>query len=200
MSDTDAELLIHHVVSESLQVKTQFFAENSAGIIQAADAMVRAYRDGKKLLLFGNGGSAADAQHIAAEFVVRYIPDRKALPALALSTDTSILTSASNDHGYSTIFSRQIDALGVKGDVAIAISTSGNSPSVLEGIDMARSKGLFVLGFTGKTGGQMARRTDLLFRVPSTVTPRIQEAHILLGHILCELVDRSLFPDLYPKD
>jgi D-sedoheptulose 7-phosphate isomerase len=197
---TNAEQFINHVVSESLRIKARFFEENTATIIRAADAIVAAIRAGKKLLLFGNGGSAADAQHIAAEFVVRFVPERNALPALCLSTDTSILTAASNDHGYSTVFSRQIDALGANGDIALAISTSGNSPSVLEAINTARSKGLFVIGFTGESGGKMGDQTNILFRVPSTVTPRIQEAHILLGHILCELVDRSLFPNVYPKD
>jgi D-sedoheptulose 7-phosphate isomerase len=197
---TDAKQIINDVVSESLRVKSQFFAESTGDIIQAAEVIAGAFSDGKKVMLFGNGGSAADAQHIAAEFVVRYVADRKALPAVSLVTDTSILTAASNDHGYSSVFARQIDALGTKGDVAIAISTSGNALSVLEGMDMARSKGLFVIGFSGKTGGKMAERADILFRVPSTVTARIQEAHVLLGHVVCELVDRSLFPNLYPKD
>jgi D-sedoheptulose 7-phosphate isomerase len=196
----DAAKFIDQVVSESLRVKSQFFTENSTLIIKTAEKMADAFRSGHKLLLFGNGGSAADAQHIAAEFVVRFIPDRKAIPALSLATDTSVLTAASNDHGYSTVFSRQIDALGAPGDIAIGISTSGNSPSVLEGLDMAAGKEMFTIGFSGESGGKMNNRADVLFRVPSTQTPRIQETHILLGHVLCEIVDRILFPDVYPKD
>ena len=196
----DAKQFVSHVVSESLRVKSQFFAENTLLIIRAAETVAAAFDGGRKLLLFGNGGSAADAQHIAAEFVVRFVPNRKPLPAISLSTDTSVLTAASNDHGFATVFSRQIDALGMPGDIAIGISTSGNSPSILEGLDMARKKDLFIIGLTGETGGKMNDRADLLFRVPSTYTPRIQETHLLLGHVLCELVDRILFPDLYPKD
>jgi D-sedoheptulose 7-phosphate isomerase len=196
----DATQLVNNFVSESLRVKSQFFNENATRIVDAAETIAHGFRNGRKVLLFGNGGSAADAQHLATEFVVRFMPDRPPLPALSLSTDTSILTASSNDYGYPTVFSRQIEALGLKGDIAIAISTSGNSPSVLEGIDMARSKGLFTIGFTGESGGKMNDRVEVLFRVPSRVTPRIQETHLLLGHILCELVDRSLFPDLYPKD
>jgi D-sedoheptulose 7-phosphate isomerase len=150
--------------------------------------------------LFGNGGSAADAQHIAAEFVGRFIPDRVPLPALSLATDTSALTALGNDYGYNTVFSRQVEALGNAGDVAIGISTSGNSPNVLEAVDAARKKGLFTIGFTGSDGGKMKGRTDVLFCVPTRMTPRIQETHITLGHVLCELIDRELFPDAYPQD
>jgi D-sedoheptulose 7-phosphate isomerase len=157
-------------------------------------------RGGHKVLFFGNGGSAADSQHLAAELVGRFGPDRSPLAAISLSTDTSILTAVGNDYGYENIFARQIAGLGHAGDTAIAISTSGNSPSVLGGIDVARSKGLFTVGFTGETGGKMQGRVEVLFRVPSRQTPRIQETHILLGHILCELVDRQLFPEIYPTD
>lgn len=196
----DATQLIDRFVSESLRVKAQFFSENAQRIADVAENMARGFRNGRKVLLFGNGGSAADAQHIAAEFVGRFIPDRRPLPALSLSTDTSVLTALGNDYGYQKVFSRQIEAVGVEGDTAVAISTSGNSPSVLEAIDTARGKGLFTVGFTGENGGKMNDRVDVLFRVPSRGTPRIQETHLLLGHILCELVDRDLFPDLYPKD
>ena len=154
-------------------------------------------RDGAKVLFFGNGGSAADAQHLAAEFVGRFIPDRAALPAISLTTDSSVLTAIGNDYGYDHVFSRQIEALANDGDVAIAISTSGNSPNILLGIDAARERGLYTLGLTGESGGKMLDRVDVLFRVPSCITPRIQETHILLGHILCELIDRSLFPEAY---
>jgi D-sedoheptulose 7-phosphate isomerase len=196
----DAAQLIDQFVSESLRVKAQFFEGSKETIARTAETIAHGLRTGHKILFFGNGGSAADAQHLAAELVGRFGPDRSPLAALSLSTDTSILTAVGNDYGYENIFSRQIAALGQAGDTAIAISTSGNSPSVLEGIDMARTKGLFTVGFTGETGGKMKDRVEVLFRVPSRQTPRIQETHILLGHILCELVDRQLFPEIYPTD
>jgi D-sedoheptulose 7-phosphate isomerase len=196
----DASQLIDGFVAESLRVKTQFFQENKDRIVQTAEVIAHGLRSGRKILLFGNGGSAADAQHLAAEMVGRFGPDRSALPAISLSTDTSILTAIGNDYGYEKVFARQIEALGQPGDTAIGISTSGNSPSVLEAIDVAQSKGLFTVGFTGETGGKMKDRTEVLFRVPSRQTPRIQETHILLGHVICELVDRELFPEAYPTD
>ncbi|MBI4471032.1 MAG: D-sedoheptulose 7-phosphate isomerase [Acidobacteria bacterium] len=196
----NAAQLIDAFVTESLHVKTRFFAENKESIIHVAETVAHGLRNGRKVLLFGNGGSAADAQHIAAEFVGRFIPDRIPLPALSLSTDTSALTALANDYGYEKVFARQIDALGSAGDTAIGISTSGNSPSVLLALDAARAKGLFTVGFTGESGGKMNGRCEVLFRVPSRTTPRIQETHIMLGHIICELIDRELFPDSYPKD
>jgi D-sedoheptulose 7-phosphate isomerase len=196
----DAAKLIDQFVSESLRVKTQFFEQNKDAIVRTAETIAHGLRSGHKVLFFGNGGSAADAQHLAAELVGRFGPDRAPLAGISLSTDTSILTALGNDYGYENVFSRQIAALGHAGDAAIAISTSGNSPSVIEGIDVARSKGLFTVGFTGETGGKMKDRVEVLFRVPSRQTPRIQETHILLGHILCELVDRQLFPEIYPTD
>jgi D-sedoheptulose 7-phosphate isomerase len=195
-----ASQLIELFVSESLRVKAQFFEGNKQTIAQTAETIAHALRNSRKLLIFGNGGSASDAQHLAAELVGRFGPDRSPLSAISLSTDTSILTALGNDYGFDKIFSRQIAALGQAGDVAIAISTSGNSPNVLEGIDAARSLGLFTVGFTGQTGGKMKDRCEVLFCVPSRQTPRIQETHILLGHILCELVDRHLFPEVYPAD
>jgi D-sedoheptulose 7-phosphate isomerase len=196
----DASALIEHFVSESLRVKARFFEENKKRIGETAETIAHGLRNGRKMLLFGNGGSAADSQHLAAEMVGRFGPDRAPLAAIALSTDTSILTAVGNDYGYEKVFARQIEALGQAGDTAIGISTSGNSPSVLEALDVARNKGLFTVGFTGETGGKMNGRTEVLFRVPSRVTARIQETHILLGHILCELVDRQLFPEVYPTD
>jgi D-sedoheptulose 7-phosphate isomerase len=196
----DARQLIDQFVGESLRVKAKFFEENKEAIVRTAETIAHGLRNGHKVLFFGNGGSAADAQHLAAELVGRFGPDRPALPGISLSTDTSILTAVGNDYGYEQVFSRQIAALGQAGDTAVAISTSGNSPSVLEGIDMARSKGLFTVGFTGETGGKMKDRVEVLFRVPSRQTPRIQETHLLLGHILCDLVDRQLFPEIYPAD
>src|SRR5262245_11319448 len=196
----DASQLIDGFVEESLRVKAHFFQENKDGIVLAAEVIAHGLRNGRKILLFGNGGSAADAQHLAAEMIGRFGPDRSALPAISLSTDTSILTAVGNDYGYEKVFARQIEALGQAGDTAIGISTSGNSPSVLEAMDVARSRGLFTVGFTGETGGKMKDRTEVLFRVPSRQTPRIQETHILLGHIIFELVDRELFPETYPAD
>jgi D-sedoheptulose 7-phosphate isomerase len=194
------ESLISWFVGESIRVKSEFFEAHASLIAQTASRMAGALRDGHKVLLFGNGGSAADAQHIAAEFVGRFIPDRIPLPALSLSTDTSALTALGNDYGYNAVFSRQIQALGNAGDIAIGISTSGNSPNVLEALDGARAKGLTTIGFTGQDGGKMKGRTDVLFCVPSRMTPRIQETHITLGHVLCELIDRELFPEAYPQD
>ena len=196
----DSRRLIEHFVKESLRVKSEFFQNNATLIADTAEKMAQALRDGRKILLFGNGGSAADAQHIASEFVGRYIPDRIPLPALSLTTDSSALTSLANDYGYNAVFSRQVQALGNTGDIAIGISTSGNSPNVLEAMDVARTKGLLTIGFTGESGGKMNGRADVLFRVPSGMTPRIQETHITLGHVLCELIDRELFPNAYPQD
>jgi D-sedoheptulose 7-phosphate isomerase len=196
----NSKTLIEHFVSESIRVKTEFFQINADLVADTATRMAAAVREGRKVLLFGNGGSAADAQHIAAEFVGRFIPDRIPLPAISLTTDTSALTALGNDYGYNTVFSRQLQALGNAGDVAIGISTSGNSPSVVEALEMARSKKLFTIGFTGETGGKMVGKADVLFRVPTRMTPRIQETHIVLGHILCELIDRELFPEAYPQD
>jgi D-sedoheptulose 7-phosphate isomerase len=192
--------LIDEFVAESRRVKAEFFEQNRERVAEVADVIAHALRNGRKVLFFGNGGSAADAQHLAAEMVGRLGPDRSPLPAIALSTDTSILTAVGNDYGYDHVFERQVHALGQSGDTAIGISTSGNSPSVLSALDAARSKGLFTVGFTGETGGKMIDRAEVLFRVPSRQTARIQETHILLGHIICELVDRELFPEAYPSD
>jgi D-sedoheptulose 7-phosphate isomerase len=195
-----APQFIAETVAESLRVKSLFFEANKTRIAETAETIAHGLKNGHKILLFGNGGSAADAQHIAAEFVGRFGPDRTALPAISLSTDTSVLTALSNDYGYAQVFARQIEALGQAGDSAIGISTSGNSPSVLVALEMAKSKGLFTIGFTGETGGKMGDFTEVLFRVPSRHTSRIQETHNLLGHILCELIDRHLFPESYTSD
>jgi D-sedoheptulose 7-phosphate isomerase len=195
-----ASLLIDQFVKESLRVKAKFFEENKDRIAQTAATIAHGLRGGRKVLFFGNGGSAADSQHLAAELVGRFGPDRAPLAGIALTTDTSILTALGNDYGYEKVFSRQIEALGHAGDTAIGISTSGNSPSVLEALEAARAKGLFTIGFTGESGGKMMGRAEVLFCVPSRQTPRIQETHLLLGHILCDLVDRELFPEIYPTD
>src|SRR5271156_2722340 len=152
----------------------------------------RCIRHDGKLLLFGNGGSAADAQHMAAELIIRYKADRPAIPALALTTDSSALTACGNDLGFDALFERQIEGLGRKGDVAIGISTSGNSPNVLRGLGRARSMGLQTVGLTGGTGGKMAALCDALIVVPSSVTARIQEMHIMIGHVLCKALEQSL--------
>jgi D-sedoheptulose 7-phosphate isomerase len=184
-------------VTECHRVQAQFFAEYRQQILDVAETIARTFEIGGKVLFFGNGGSAADAQHFAAELVGRFIPERPALPAMSLSTDTSVLTSLGNDYGFDRIFSRQIEAHGNEGDAAVAISTSGNSANVLEGIAAAKKGGLYTIGLTGANGGRMKGEVDVLFRVPSTETPRIQETHILLGHSLCEIVDRRLFPGAY---
>lgn len=166
-----------------------------AQIKQACDVLVNAYQQGHKALLAGNGGSAADAQHIAAELVSRFNFDRPGLPAIAMTTDTSILTAVSNDYGYNYLFARQIEAHGQPGDVFIGISTSGNSTNVLQALQTARENGLATIGLTGAGGGQMAGLCDFCLRAPAKDTPRIQECHILIGHILCHAVEETLFGD-----
>ena len=192
--------IIERLVAESIRVKTEFFEHHASRVAEAAQAIGQALIEGHKVLLFGNGGSAADAQHIAAEFVGRFMPDRMPLPAISLATDTSVLTALGNDYGYQTVFARQIEALGKAGDVAIGISTSGASPNVLAAFDAARERDLLTIGFTGESGGKMNDRVEILFRVPSRITPRIKETHLTLGHVLCELVDRELFPEAYAQE
>ena len=178
--------------AESATVKQQFAREHADRIVQVVNLMVTAFREGRKVLLFGNGGSATDAAHIAAEFVGRYKRERDPLPAIALATDIAAITCIANDYGFEELFARQIRAHGRKGDVAIAISTSGNSPNVLRGAEAARACGLTTVGWTGGTGGKLAGLVDYPFVVPSSVTARIQESHITLGHILCELIEEEL--------
>ena len=178
--------------ADSATVKQQFAREHADRIVQVVKLMATAFRDGHKVLLFGNGGSATDAAHIAAEFVGRYKRERDPLPAIALATDIAAITCIANDYGFEELFARQIRAHGQKGDVAIAISTSGNSPNVLRGAETARACGLTTIGWTGGTGGKLVSLVDYPFVVPSTVTARIQESHITLGHILCELIEEQL--------
>lgn len=168
-------------------------AELARTIETVARLCVKALRDGNKILLAGNGGSAADAQHLAAELVSRFYFDRPGLPAVALTTDTSALTAIGNDYGFERLFSRQIDALGRKGDVFIGLSTSGNSPNILKALDEARLKGLVTVGLTGQGGGRMAALCDHCLRMPSSETPRIQEGHIVVGHTVCALIEREMF-------
>ncbi|WP_204251241.1 D-sedoheptulose 7-phosphate isomerase [Elioraea rosea] len=160
----------------------------------AAEILVAAIRTGNKLLICGNGGSAADAQHWAGELVSRFLYDRPGLPAIALTTDSSIMTAIGNDYGYERLFSRQVEALGTKGDVLFALSTSGRSPNVIAALKAAREKGMVTVGFTGEGGGDMPPLCDILLRVPSAATPRIQEGHEALGHAICALVEATLFP------
>jgi D-sedoheptulose 7-phosphate isomerase len=189
--------IVLRAFEESIRVKERFAKENTEGLLSAAQHLATCFASGHKLLIFGNGGSAADAQHIAAEFVNRFAVERKPLPALALSTDTSILTSISNDYSFDEVFSKQIKALGRKDDIALGISTSGNSKNVILAVETARDMGLYTVGLTGCGGGELAHCCDLAIVVDSRVTPRIQEAHITAGHILCELVDRILFPEAF---
>lgn len=162
--------------------------------VEVAELFIATLKRGNTLLFAGNGGSAADSQHIAGEFVSRFHYDRPGLAAIALTVDTSILTAIGNDYGYERVFARQIEALGRKGDVFIAISTSGNSPNILAAIDAARKKDIAVVGFTGRTGGKMKATCDLCLCVPSDVVPRIQEGHLITYHFLCGAVEAALFP------
>lgn len=163
-------------------------------LAQIAGRLIKTYQAGNKLLLFGNGGSAADAQHIAAELVGRFLKERKPLPALALTVNTSILTAVGNDYGYDQIFVRQLEALGGPGDVAFALSTSGNSPNIIAAVQAAKRQGLVTIGLTGRSGGRLKAEADYCLCVPADNSPRIQEMHILVGHILCELIEEALFP------
>jgi D-sedoheptulose 7-phosphate isomerase len=176
---------------QGAELRQSFFAENEAKLREAAALIRRALADGGKLLAFGNGGSAADAQHLAGEFVGRFKRERAALPAIALSTDTSVLTCVGNDYGYEKIFARQVEALGQKGDVAWAISTSGKSPNVLAAIAAAKRRGLSVIGLAGADGGRMAPNCNILFSVPSTDTPLVQEIHTAILHAICAMIDEE---------
>jgi D-sedoheptulose 7-phosphate isomerase len=188
---SDTLQLIAERLRESIEVKREILAndESLELIHEAALACICALESGGKIILFGNGGSAADAQHIAAELIGRYLRDRPALAALALTTNASILTAIANDCTYEEIFSRQIEAIGCKGDLAIGISTSGNSKNVIRALLAAKKKGLVTVGMTGSSGGGLRRETDYCLCIPSEHTPRIQEAHIAVGHILCEIIE-----------
>ncbi|HNE19261.1 MAG TPA: D-sedoheptulose 7-phosphate isomerase [Turneriella sp.] len=188
-------------VKDSIAVKEAFLADeaNIELLNRVAGDLIAAYRAGKKTLIAGNGGSAADAQHIAAEFVSRFYFDRPALASIALTTDTSALTAIGNDYGYELLFSRQIEANGSSGDIYIAISTSGNSKNVLKSLESAKKLGIKTVGLTGRSGGKMKDIVDYCICVPSDETPRIQETHILIGHILCAAVEKELFEKEYRK-
>lgn len=182
-------------ISETQRIMSMMLADAKLlGVVQqAAEACIRSLKQGGKALFAGNGGSAADAQHMAGEFVSRFAFDRPGLPAIALTTDTSILTAIGNDYGYEQLFARQVQALGQRGDLLIGYSTSGKSPNILLALQEARARGLVTIGMTGNRGGPMRESCDHFMEVPSADTPKIQEGHLVLGHILCGLVESSLF-------
>ena len=182
---------------ESIRVKQAFLRDNLEALTQAIDAIVAAFKRGNKLLLFGNGGSAADAQHIAAEFTNRFLIERPPLPAIALTTDSSALTAIANDYDYAQVFAKQVQALGKPEDIAIAISTSGNSPNVLAAIEACKQLNISTIGLTGGSGGKMIGKVDYMLCVAEGKnSPRIQETHILVGHVICDIVDQKLFPGI----
>lgn len=186
---------ITRAFDESVRVKQAFLRHSIDAVARAVDAIVTAFGNDNKLLIFGNGGSAADAQHIAAEFVNRFHVERPPLPAIALTTDSSALTSIANDYDYGEVFAKQVRALGRPGDVALAISTSGNAANVLNAVQVCRDLKIITIGLTGGKGGKLIDRTDHSLCVSETTnTARIQETHILIGHVICELVDAQLFP------
>ena len=182
-------------LEQSIEVKDNIIGDEVLilNIESAAKAIIKAYQNSKKVLLCGNGGSAADAQHIAAEFSGRFYFDRAPLHAEALHVNTSFLTAVANDYSYNSVFARMIEASGNSGDILMAFSTSGNSENILKAMETAKNKGMFIIGFTGESGGKMKNLCDCLLNVPSSDTPRIQEAHITVAHIICELVEKELF-------
>ena len=185
------------MVEESILLKEQFFSRHGEQVLAAAELLARVFEAGGRVLIFGNGGSAADAQHLAAEFVNRFQVERPPLAALALTTDTSILTAVANDYDFREVFAKQVRALGRPGDLAWGISTSGNSPNVVAGLDAARELGLATLALSGGDGGPVAAAAEMALTVPSRNTPRVQEVHITIGHVLCDLVDFRLFPEKF---
>jgi D-sedoheptulose 7-phosphate isomerase len=191
----DAQKFIIDSLNESSETKLKIKDQLSDQIIRAVDILVSAYKDGNKLLLCGNGGSAADCQHIATELMIRlsHHIQRPALPAIALTTDSSNLTAGGNDIGFENVFARSVEGLGILGDVLLAISTSGNSPNIIKAVEKAHSKGMKVIGFLGSNGGELKSLIDLPIIIPSSNTQRIQEGHITIAHIICELVEDKLY-------
>lgn len=186
---------ISSIIQASIDVKSNILKDEGLlqSIARSVELITDAFRAGNKVLFCGNGGSAADAQHLAAEFSGRFYIDRDALPAEALHVNTSYLTAVANDYSYEVVYSRLVKGLGQPGDVLIGLSTSGNSGNIIKAMEVAKEKGMINIGFTGSTGGKMKPLCDLLFNVPSTDTPRIQESHILIGHIICQLVEEKYF-------
>lgn len=186
---------IFDIINASIAVKQGLLqdAELLITVEQCIEEIVTAFKGGNKVLFCGNGGSAADAQHLAAEFSGRFYTDRDALPAEALHVNTSYLTAVANDYSYNEIYSRLVKGIGVKGDVLVGLTTSGNSENIIRAFEVAKQKGITTIGFTGATGGKIKPLCDYLINVPSTDTPRIQESHILIGHIICQLVEEKIF-------
>ena len=180
-------------IDELLQALRSFFGQKSETFAKALREVTRSLNRGQKILVFGNGGSASQAQHFAAELVNKFLLRRPAIPAIALTTDTSVLTSIANDESFDEVFSRQVEALGQKGDIALGLTTSGNSPNILRAIETADSLDIITIAFTGGTGGKLAQLAQYVFSVPSKETPRIQEVHITLGHAICRLVEEAMF-------
>ena len=186
---------IKKIIQASIETKQQVLQNEELlkTICEAVNVIVAAFKNGNRVYFCGNGGSAADAQHLAAEFSGRFYTDRKALPAEALHCNTSYLTAVANDYGYDVVYSRMIDGIGQKGDVLVGLSTSGNSANIIKAFETAKEKGMITIAFTGITGGQMKSVSDFLINIPSTDTPRIQESHIMVGHIICQLAEEKLF-------
>ncbi len=185
--------MIKEAFAESIAAKQALSEEDLAVLLEMSKLTVEALKRGRKVIFMGNGGSAADAQHLVAELVSRFRLEREGMPAIALTVNTSILTAIGNDYGFEYVFERQVAALAQSGDIVVGLSTSGNSPNVLRAIEKARTMGCLTFGFTGRSGGQMPHAVDLCFSAPSDDTPRIQEVHITAGHILCELVEAEMF-------
>ena len=184
---------IEKILEEAITVKKDLIASQVDAIGNAAEMMIKALKSGGKVMIFGNGGSAADSQHMAAELVGRFMKERRGLPAIALTTNTSILTAIANDYSYDEVFSRQLDAIGAGDDVAIGISTSGNAANVIKAVELANRKGIGTIALTGRDGGGLAKTAKISIIVPSKSTPRIQEAHVAVAHILCQMVEEALF-------
>lgn len=189
MKKIDLKLKAQSILNESIEVKKKLLETQADVIAEIAATLISAFKSGKKLLIFGNGGSAADSQHIAAELIGRFKKERAPLRAIALTTNTSILTALSNDYGYAASFKRQVEGLADAGDIAMGISTSGNSENVREALISARALGMKLITMTGKDGGKISKMADITLKSPSNDTPRIQESHITAGHIICELVE-----------
>lgn len=192
----EARRIISQHAKEGAQLRETFFADHSDAIVDAAQRMAATLAQGHKILFCGNGGSAADAQHLAAEFVNRFQMERPPLPAIALTTDSSILTAIGNDYGFDFVFEKQVQALGNAGDILVGISTSGNSPNVVRAMRAAREKGLITMGLTGRGGGEMVSLSDILFAIDHPLTALVQEIHITLGHLFCGLTDHFLFENV----
>jgi D-sedoheptulose 7-phosphate isomerase len=189
------DIKISKIIQSSIEVKQQILKD--AGLLNRVDeisnVITKAFKDGKRAYFCGNGGSAADAQHLAAEFSGRFYKDRDALPAEALHCNTSYLTAVANDYSYDAVYARLIKGIGQKGDILVGLSTSGNSGNIIKAFEIAKEKGVITIGFTGDSGGKMKAVSDFLVNVPSSDTPRIQESHIMLGHIICQLVEEKYF-------